>query len=510
MQSDNSFVKLLDAVFKRDDLRGVYPEAMNAEVAMLAGWSFAKLCGKEPCIAVGYDARLSSPELSRAVCQGVALAGGRTVKLGMVSSEQLYFACGQYPERFQGGVMVTASHNPAEYNGMKFLHAGGQPVTSDELAKIRQWMTELHDMGATQEVPVCSESCDLSEAFAERMLSLSATPKALPEKPLRILVAAGNGVGAKAFAPIATRLEQEGCEFVWLDEVPDGHFPHGVPNPLLPEYMSRIGTAVRAHGAQLGIGFDGDADRAGFVDEQGAEIIPAQVYALVVQDRLAGWRGSGKPVVMRNLCCSRLIWDLFDGPAEVVDTPVGHGQIKQLMRHPRYRERILFAGEHSGHYFYPEFYSVDSGMLTSLALIRRTQRLQTEGKCLSGVLSEWRKNYCWSGERNFELPSREQVYTALQEVWEQLQRVPGTQRVEIRIDPELGLPRAFPGGTQYEPQAIRFPDLKVVVDHGDSGWWCVVRPSGNEPKLRLNVEAWGKDAQARCDEVTTQIAGWLG
>ena len=140
--------------------------------------------------------------------------------------------------------------------------------------------------------------------------------------------------------------------------------------------MSRIGTAVRESGAQLGIGFDGDADRAGFVDEQGAEIIPAQVYALVVQDRLASWRGSEKPVVMRNLCCSRLIWDLFNGSAEVVDTPVGHGQIKQLMRHPRYRERILFAGEHSGHYFYPEFYSVDSGMLTSLALIRPSSLFQ--------------------------------------------------------------------------------------------------------------------------------------
>ena len=510
MKEDNSFVNTLGAVFKRDDLRGVYPEAMNADVAVLAARAFAELCGKEACIAVGYDARLSSPELAQAVCRGIALAGGRTVELGMVSSEQLYFACGQYPERFSGGVMVTASHNPAEYNGMKFLHAGGQPVTSEELSKVRRRMVELHDIGVPADAVVQSESCDLNEAFAERMLALSPAPKELSSKPLRILVAAGNGVGAKAFAPIAKRLEHEGCEFVWLDEVPDGHVPHGVPNPLLPEYMSRIGEAVRTNGAQLGIGFDGDADRAGFVDENGAEIIPAQVYALVVQDRRANWRSAEKPVVMRNLCCSQLIRDLFQDVAEVVDTPVGHGQIKQLMRHPRYCDRILFAGEHSGHYFYPEFYSVDSGMLTSLALIRRAQRLQSEGKCLSGVLSEWRQNYCWSGERNFELPSREQVYAALQDVWGKLQEIPGAQRIEIRIDEALGLPRAFPGGAQYDPQAIRFPDLKVVVDHGDSGWWCVVRPSGNEPKLRLNVEAWGENAQSACAEMTKQIASWLG
>ena len=506
----NDISSILSAVFKRDDLRGVYPEAMNATIARVAARAFAELCGgAAPCIAVGYDARLSSPELARAACEGVAAAGGRSVELGMVSSEQLYFACGQYPERFAGGIMVTASHNPAEYNGMKFLHAGGQPVTAEELAQMRQRMTELLEKSEIIDYKVVADNCDLCEAFAERMLALSPTPDARPSAPLRILVAAGNGVGAKAFAPIAKRLESEGCEFVWLDEVPDGHFPHGVPNPLLPEYMSRIGEAVRAHGAQLGIGFDGDADRAGFVDETGTEIIPAQVYALVVQDRLAAWRGAGKPVVMRNLCCSQLLRDLFAEVAEVVDTPVGHGQIKQLMRHPRYRDRILFAGEHSGHYFYPEFYSVDSSMLTSLALIRRTQRLAAEGRVLSSVLDAWRLNYCWSGERNFELPSREQVFVAMREVWARLREIPGTQRYEVRVDAALGLPRAFPGEGEYHPDQIRFPDLKVVLDHGDHGWWCVVRPSGNEPKLRLNVEAWGQDAQTRCAEVTKRIAGLL-
>ncbi len=492
----------LDGVFKRDDLRGVWPSPLSAGVVAVAARAFAEMLrergASEPGVAVAYDARTGSEELSEAASAGVALGGGHPVALGLASSEQLYFACGRHPGRFQGGIMITASHNPAEYNGMKCVLAGGRPLTGGDLAELRRRMEALH---------AAEERCDLAGEFAEHLLELGGFAGAAPlTKPLKAVVAAGNGVGVAAFRPIAARLERLGFVFEYLDGEPDGRFPHGVPNPLLPEYMARLGEAVRRSGAQLGIGFDGDADRAGFVDETGAEVIPAQVYALVAQYKLSRLpQGAPRPVLMRNLCSSQLLKELFGGVAEVVDTPVGHGQIKQLMRHPRYCGRVLFAGEHSGHYFYPEFYSVDSGMLTSLCLLQ----VAREGVALSARLADWRARYRWSGEINWSLPSRERVFPAMQAVARHFEGRAGVVRQEVRVDSELGLARVFAAQGGYAPEALRFPDLKFIVDDGASGWWFVLRPSGNEPKLRLNVEAWGRDCAARCADLAEEVKALL-
>lgn len=498
--------QILDSVFKRDDIRGIWPNQLTTELAFLAGFAFAEFLrrsndAKTLTVAVGYDARTGSADLAGALCRGLKDGQADCVMLGMVSSEQVCFACGRYPERFDGGVMITASHNPAEYNGMKFVLSGGAPLGGDDLLSLRRSI-----LVNAQNVP----ALDLSDEFADFMLATSGADKLSAESaPLRVVVAAGNGVGCVAFSKLASRLQATGVfEFIELDGTPDGSFPRGVPNPLVPEYMNRLGEKVRECNAAFGIGFDGDADRAGFVDGNGVEITPSMVYALVASFKLDSAPADCRPLLMRNLCCSRLILDLAEGRADVLDTPVGHGQIKRLMRHPKYASRVIFAGEHSGHYFYPEFFSVDSGMMTSLIVLQLVMKLQGEGKFLTDILADWRSRYVWSGEINFTLPSRDDIFQKMSFVWEAVSaQVPGMVRQEVALDQDLNLYRVFSAEAPYAPAQLKFPDLKGLCeeDGGKSGWWFVVRPSGNEPKLRLNVEAWGENAAQVCAKYTEII-----
>ena len=281
----------------------------------------------------------------------------------------------------------------------------------------------------------------------------------------------------------------------------------------MPEQIERLGHEVRRRKADLGIVFDGDADRAGFVDRNGREIIPSQVYALVAQQKL-GQNQLNHPLLMRNLCSSQLLQDLFGestSGVELLDTPVGHGQIKQLMRHPKFRKRILFAGEHSGHYFYPEFFSVDSGFLTALTLLAEVRRLKQQKIELPALLAGWRKTYQWSGEINYLLPDRTAVNAVLKKLDQHFGKLPDTRRQGIALDPDLGLFRVFELNGEYHPKSRDFPDLKIIwlSPGGKSGWWFVVRPSGNESKLRLNFESWNlkkADANIIMKEISSVLA----
>ncbi len=476
-------------IFKRDDIRGVWPDELNCDVALLVGKTFAEMLlqpNDHRSIVVGHDARRGSFELLCALCRGIESVGVTVCNIGLCSSEQIYYMAGHYPEKYVGGAMITASHNPAEYNGIKFVHAGALPFTTAELNGLRARMENAFVERAAESV---------GDEFAQFMFNLSgfALEEPMEGPPLKIAVLAGNGVGAKAFRPLGKLLEAKGFEFHYLEEEPDGVFPNGVPNPLLPAFNERLGDAVRQLHADLGIGFDGDADRAGFVDGDGVPLIPSQVLAIVALSKLAERPASAsRPVVMRNLCCSHLLEDLFgDGTkAELVDTPVGHGQIKQLMRCDDYKSRVIFAGEHSGHYFYPEFFSVDSGILTSLCMLRRLKALKAEGKALSCELAEWRRRYLWSGEINFKMQTATQVADALESLRHYEEGTAGRRRFEIRKDPKNGLSRVFEALSTTDEAAA--PDVKVQCTKPDgSGWWFVVRPSGNEPMLRLNVEVWG-------------------
>ncbi len=471
-------------VFKRDDLRGLWPEELDAGLAELAGRCFMEQVGAGR-VAVGHDARLGSPELAEAFCRGLEAAGGTVRWLGLCSSEQVYFMAGRHADELVAGAMVTASHNPAEYNGIKLVHRGALPFMGEELQELRRRMEAACELRAGE---------DCQEEFAQFLLSLVPLPPAsVGQRPLRVVVAAGNGVGAQAFRPLGERLAAAGLEFHYLDAIPDGRFPHGVPNPLLPEYNERLGAEVRWLQADLGIGFDGDADRAGFVDGDGLPVQASQILAMVALDRLERRDAPAdgrRPVILRNLCSSHLLDELFGGrdDVELVETPVGHGQIKRLMRHTAFAGRVLAAGEHSGHYFYPEFYSVDSGMLTALTMLRHLLALSRRGRTLADELSAWRRRFLWSGERNYRLPDAAHVRQALARMRRFAEGEPGRQLLAVRPCAALdGLPLV----AEDDGGATLAPDVKVRVASPDGGgWWLVLRPSGNEPVLRLNVEVW--------------------
>ena len=478
----------VEACFKRDDMRGIWPNELNAEVARLTGRAMAELLATKadgkPEIVLGHDARMGSFELLTAFARGVEEAGGHCTSIGLASTEQVYYACGRYTDRFAGGAMVTASHNPKDYNGLKMMRSGAVPFSAEDLATIRLRVLELLD--PVPELPV-------GEEFAEFMLGLAGFDKWKPLGcGLKIVVMAGNGVGAVAFRPIAKRLEKFGLETVFMEDTPDGSFPRGVPNPLLPDFNKRLAEAVTANKADLGIGFDGDADRAGFVDHTGRPVEASHILALVSQRKLASCKIS-KPVVLRNICGSQLLKHLFPagGKVELIDLPVGHGQFKRLMRHEAFQDRVVFAGEHSGHYFHPDFFCADSGMLTALHLIAQTWQWKAVGEALADKLVEWRKTYHWSGELNYDLKSRSDVLPVIMDVAKEFGKT--MARYEIRKDEELDLNRCMSGVGEYDATKLVAPDLKLVEDNGSQGWWFCLRPSGNEPKLRLNVETWNRD-----------------
>ena len=478
---------------KRDDIRGLYPSQLNGTVAEAIGQALVErlkaLGTATPCIAVGHDCRHGNLEISQGLMLGILKAGGCCRDLGQVSTEHVYYACGQMADQFTAGAMVTASHNPREYNGIKFVHSHCIPFSQEDLAYLG---SRTDDILAGQ-----APKLDFG-AYAKHLLSLSGLDtRPDSDRPcFKVLVLAGNGMGGFAFEPIARLLEQKGLQAIIMEGEPNGDFPKGVPNPLLPDFMQRLGKLTLEHQAELGIGFDGDADRAGFVDSNGMEIIPSHVLALIAQAKLK--RHAGHAVIMRNLCCSQLLKRLFGSRPEVtlVDTPVGHGRIKQLMRSEKYRYDTLFAGEHSGHYFYPEFSYVDSGVLTTLNMIALAWELHDQGVKLAELLTAWRKEYCWSGELNYNLPTKEATFEALRAA---AIAFPMASRLECRVDTECNAQRVFEANGAYSPEVLPAPDLKLTVDNGDSGWWLVLRPSGNEPKLRLNVEAWGHEAKASCE-----------
>ena len=485
-------------VLKRDDVRGLYPKHLNGRVAEALGRAACELLRGEgiehPLVAVGHDCRHGNIEIAQGFMLGFIRAGGNCEDLGLVSTEHVYYSCGKSAAKYDAGAMMTASHNPKEYNGIKLIHKGCLPFSQEELAFV----------GAR-----CDELLALPQAFdfddyAHAIVHIAGLDKEhASEKPFTVVVLAGGGMGAVAFGPIARLLEPLGLRAIILEGEPDGDFPNGVPNPLLPDFMKRLSQKTLEHHADLGIGFDGDADRAGFVDSNGMEVIPSQVLALISSAKLES-SSIEKPVVMCNLCCSQLIQHLFKNRAEVVQTPAGHGRIKQLMRSKAFSGKTLLAGEHSGHYYYPEFNYSDSGVLSSLYMISLVWTMRDRGESLACKLAEWRESYCWSGEINYELPGADDIGRAIVKVFES-EKGAGVQRLEVRLDETIGAQRVFTAEADYDASRIAAPDLKMVHDGGKSGWWFVLRPSGNEPKLRLNVEAWGPDAQRLCAEKTAVV-----
>lgn len=440
--------------FKAYDVRGLYPSELDEEGAYAIGRAYAEVF--EPkAVAVGRDMRLSSPAMTAAVMEGVADAGADVVDVGMVGTEMLYFAVGSLG--LDGGIAVTASHNPKEYTGMKIVRRGALPVGGDSgLLDVRR-RAELGFPEPAARGAVRVE--DVYPAWTERVLSF-VDPAAI--RPLRVVIDAANGMAGAMLPRVLERLPIDAVPFCFE---PDGSFPSHEPNPLLPENRELVIARVLEEDADLGVAFDGDADRCFFVDDTG-EFVPGDfVTALLAEAVLE--REPGATIVYDV----RASWAVPDTVAAAGGTAlvnrVGHAFIKHRLR----KEGAAFAGEVSGHYYFRDFFQADSGVVPMLLLL---ELLSRRGGRLSELLAPFRERYFLTGELNTRVAD---VALKLQELKE-------------RFGPE--------------GEVSHLDGISVAA----ADWRMNVRPSNTEPLLRLNLEARSRELMERKrDEVLALIRG---
>lgn len=439
-------------VFKAYDVRGIYPDEIDEAGAEAIGRAYVERF--EPRrIAVGRDMRLSSPAVQKAVMRGAATAGADVLDLGLVGTEMVYFAVGSLG--LEGGIMVTASHNPKQYTGLKLVRRGALPVGGDsglfdlrDLIEVGNWDTST-DRGSVREE-------DIWPAYVERVLSFVDVGVI---KPLKVVVDAANGMAGTMLPPVLERLPIEAVR-CYFD--PDGSFPNHEPNPLLPENREFIVHKTLEEGADLGVAFDGDADRCFFVDDTG-EFVPGDfVTALFAESVLEKEPGAK---ILYDVRASRAVPNTVerDGGVALVNR-VGHAFIKERMR----KEDAAFAGEVSGHYYFRDFSQADTGVVPFLLML---EQLSKKGRRLSEILAPLRSRYFITGELNTPVPD---VALKLQELKE-----------------------------RYADGRVSHLD-GISVDFDD--WHFNVRPSNTEPLLRLNLEAMSEELMERKrDEVLEVI-----
>ena len=440
-------------IFKAYDVRGIYPDELDEAGAHAIGRAYVEEF--EPRrIAVGRDMRLSSPAMADAVMRGAAETGADVLDLGMVGTEMLYFAVGDLG--LDGGIAVTASHNPKEYTGMKIVRRGALPVGGDSgLLDIRTRATGGGGNGAG--VPGTIECYDIWPAFVERVLSFVDVAKL---KPLRVVIDAGNGMAGAMLPPVLERLPIEAvrCYFE-----PDGTFPNHEPNPLLPENREFIMQTTVAEHADLGVAFDGDADRCFFVDDTG-EFVPGDFVTTLLAESILAKEPGAK--IIYDVRASWAVPETIEraGGVPLVNR-VGHAFIKHRMR----EEGATFGGEVSGHYYFRDFSQADSGVVPFLLMLELVSRKDQQ---LSAILEPYRQRYFITGEINTPVSD---VAVKLQELKERFGREGNVSHLD-----------------------------GVSVDADD--WHMNVRPSNTEPLLRLNLEARTRELMERKrDEVLAVI-----
>jgi phosphomannomutase len=439
-------------VFKAYDVRGIYPTELDEKGTYAIGRAYVEHF--EPRrIAVGRDMRLSSPTMAAAVVRGVSEGGADVLDLGMVGTEMLYFAVGELD--LDGGIEVTASHNPKDYTGMKIVRRGALPVGGDSgLLEIRDRASA--GFGESPRRGTVSKH-DIWPAYVDRVLSFIDVSAV---KPLRVVIDAANGMAGVMLPPVLERLPIDAVPYFFE---PDGSFPNHEPNPLLPENREFIVAKTREEGADLGVAFDGDADRCFFVDDTG-EFVPGDFVTTLLAESVLDKQPGGK--VIYDLRASWAVPETVERAGGVpLINRVGHAFIKQRMR----QEGAVFGGEVSGHYYFRDFSQADSGVVPFLLMLELVSR---RGKKLSELLKPLRERYFITGELNTPVPD---VAVKLQELKE-------------RFGPE---------GTVSHLDGIS-------VDAGD--WHMNVRPSNTEPLLRLNLEARSEGLMERKrDEVLSVI-----
>jgi phosphomannomutase len=450
------------AIFKAYDVRGVVPDELDGSVARATGAAFVEVLdvlAGAGAVVVGYDMRPSSPALAAAFAEGVTSTGADVVDIGLASTDQLYFASGrlQLP-----GAMFTASHNPARYNGIKMCRTGASPVGSESgLREIADLVAKALADGPTS-VPVGGGVThkNLLTAYADHLNELVDLSKI---RPLKVVVDAGNGMGGYTVPAV---FATGPVEIVPMYFELDGNFPNHEANPLDPKNLVDLQAKVREVGADLGLAFDGDADRCFVVDERGEPISPSAVTGLVAVRELAKHPGSA---VIHNLITSKAVPELItEHGGTPVRSRVGHSYIKQKMA----ETDAVFGGEHSAHYYFRDFWRADTGMLAALHVLAA---LGEQDKPASELFAAYER-YVASGEINSRVDDAAATVAAIEDTY---------------------------GGRDG-----------ITVDHLDGltvnaeKWWFNVRASNTEPLLRLNVEAGDAATMERVrDEVLALITG---
>jgi len=444
-------------IFKAYDIRGLVPSELDAELARKIGHAFVRLLSAKRLV-IGRDMRTHSPEIEAAVIDGMRDAGADVVGIGLASTPMTYFAIGS--QDCDGGLVVTASHNPGEYNGMKLCGRGATPISAaNGILDIERMCAEPYP-GAVGERGTYTE-LDLLEAYAEHVVSFAKIAG-----PVTIAIDASNGMAGHTLPAILSRLPQVTAHTMLMD--PDGTFPVHEANPLKEENLDHVRALITDNGAQLGVSFDGDADRCCFVDETGATVPADLMTALLARSYLA--KGTDVPIVYDLRSSWVVKEEITKGGGVPIRDRVGHSFIKATMR----ERGAVFAGELSGHFYFGDNFTTDSGVL---AMVSALNLVSEAGRPLSELVGDLRR-YHATGEINFRVPDKDAAIAELKQT--------------------------FGDGRQDELDGI-------TVEFGDLGdaawWWFNVRASNTEPLLRLNLEA---STEALREERRAQLIEMLG
>ena len=462
-------------IFKAYDIRGLYPQQIDGDLAERIGRSFAHVLGglagkpvSELRVGLGHDMRLSAPDLSARYREGLLAAGANVIDVGQVGSEMLYFVVGS--RELDGGLMCTASHNPKAYTGAKLMREGALALSGDSgIQDVRREVEASLANGAGGEMAPAGErgtleELDVYEEFQTAVLRFIDADAVRSARPLKVVLDGGNGMAGPMVGPVLESLDLELIETYWK---PDGNFPDHEPNPLLEENRRLIIEKVRDTGADLGIAWDGDADRCFFIDDTGAFVDGDFLTALLAESLLQKNPNPTHPeAILYDVRASRAVADTVARAGGVAYmNRVGHAFFKSRMR----KEGSLFGGEVSGHYYFRDFYCADSGTIPALLVL---ELLAASGKRMSELLAPYHAKYFISGEVNSEV-----------------------------ADPQA----------KMEEIAARYADARqqrldgISIDYED--WHFNVRSSNTEPLLRLCLESLVSpaDMERRRDEVLALI-----
>ncbi|MHB1502714.1 MAG: phosphohexomutase domain-containing protein [Acidimicrobiales bacterium] len=450
----------LQAVFKAYDVRGIVPDELDARSCRAIGWSFARFTGAGQLL-VARDMRPSGEELASAFTAGARAAGAHVIDLGLASTDTLYFASGRLDSP---GAVFTASHNPAAYNGIKFCLAGARPVGEETgLVDVRVGAEQALVTDADSGEPEGGyEKRDMLEEYAQHVRSFVDVHKL---RPLKVIADVANGMGGLVVPAVMAGLPFH-VEILFPEL--DGTFPNHPADPIQPANLVDLKAAVLSGGADVGLAFDGDADRVFLVDEKAEAVSGSLTTALVAKAMLAKNPGS---TILHNLICSKVVPETIREHGGVpLRTRVGHSFIKQVMA----ETGAVFGGEHSGHYYFRDNYRADSGIIAAMVVL---EVMCEAGAPLSRLLEPYRR-YAASGEINTQVADPAGTVEALAE---------RLLAEGVNVDRTDGL----------------------TVDHGD--WWYNLRPSNTEPLLRLNVEAPdARECDARVVEVLDLVTSAQG